>query len=199
MLAGGGDTAPRQRRLFVAIELPPAVRLAAFRQVATLERARLAVRWEREEKLHVTLFFLGGVASADIARVSHALTGAVAGTGALRLRLGHAARLPPFGPPRVIVRELEGDTARLRQMRERVAQRLDLMGFRDERSQFQPHVTLGRVDRRATPAEGRAASEALSRLPADAGPEWLAERIVLVESLPGEGTTRYTTVESFPF
>ncbi len=197
MVVTGRDTAARQRRMFVAIELPPVVRHAAFRQVATLERARLAVRWEHEEKLHITLFFLGGVSSREISLVSRALTAAVAGTGALRLRLGRAGQLPPFGPPRAVVRELEGDVPRLRRLRERVAERLDVLGVRDERSEFHPHVTLGRVARRATPDESREATSALSRLEADSGPEWTVDRIVLFESVPGDGTTRYATVESF--
>ncbi len=198
MTGTGRDSAARQRRMFVAVELPAAVRHAAFRQVSTLERARLAVRWEREEKLHVTLFFLGAVSSAETAQISHALAGAVAGTGALRFRLGRAAQLPPFGPPRVIVRRLEGDVALLRRMRERIVQRFDVLGFRDERSEFEPHVTLGRVDRRVTADESRAASSALGLLAADSGPEWTADHIVLVESLPGDGTTQYSTVASFP-
>jgi len=84
-------------RLFVAFELPPAVRHEAARRIAA-ERSRLpAARWTHADNLHLTLVFLGEVGEGALDGLVAALAAAFAVHPPLTLRLAGAGTFPP--PP----------------------------------------------------------------------------------------------------
>src|SRR4051812_47268585 len=105
-------------RLFTAIQLPDDVR----DQVARLSAhycdrltARLgidvdptAIKWVREDNLHVTLKFLGDVADEDVLPLCDALA-QIAPVTEATLRVDRADCLPPRGPIRIIAAGLGGD------------------------------------------------------------------------------------------
>jgi RNA 2',3'-cyclic 3'-phosphodiesterase len=206
--AGGSvsltDTEPldagqaHHRRLFVAVELPPAIRRAASARAHALAGRQLPVRWEADEKLHITLCFPGAVPASRLEQIVAALAAATGRQRAIALALGQLGQLPPHGPPRVVGLGVDGDVDGLRQLRAGLVERLEVMGVRDDRAAFVPHITLGRVARRATPREARTVSGAIREVADRVGTRWTVEAITLFESLPAEGTTRYVRVESFP-
>ncbi len=173
-LAGG----PASARLFVALDLPEAVRddLAAWGGRCAAGESEL--RAVGRDALHVTLCFLGSRRAAEVEAIGAAV---VACTGpAPRLALAPAEWLPPRRP-RVLaatVRDLDGTLERLQG---RVATALAAGGwYVPDRRPFHPHVTVARVRRggrrprrpAAAPDAGAFAGAALTlyRSHAGAGP-----------------------------
>ncbi|HYX31036.1 MAG TPA: RNA 2',3'-cyclic phosphodiesterase [Pyrinomonadaceae bacterium] len=134
-------------RTFVAIELPPKVRVRIAKYIDELRRNCLNVRasWTREENLHLTLKFLGDVPAAQIANVSRAIEHTAGVCSRLDLVISGCGVFPPHGQPKVLwigVMDVSGELARLQRI-------LDLncgeIGLPPEARKFHPHLTIARL------------------------------------------------------
>jgi 2'-5' RNA ligase len=152
----------RNLRLFVAIELPDAVRDALAAAIDTLRANGVdeGLRWVRPEGIHVTLKFLGSTPPALVPEISAGLERAVSGVAAFELRpegLGafHGGRnlhftrqYPRESYPtniRVLWVGVACDTERLAGLAEHVEAELQPLGFPGEKRKFAAHLTLARV------------------------------------------------------
>jgi 2'-5' RNA ligase len=159
-------------RLFVAVDLPAAVRaeLARWGRAAALS-ARTSggqLRTLDPELLHVTLCFLGERPVGEVAAIEGALAAVCLEAPAIgALSLGAPLWLPRRRP-RVLAVELHDDAARaLESLREALARALAAVcGFQVERRRFHPHVTVARLRSREAPGErGLPTTPALSFSP----------------------------------
>ncbi|MDX8152127.1 RNA 2',3'-cyclic phosphodiesterase [Patulibacter brassicae] len=142
-------------RLFVALELPAAVRRGLGGWVRGQRALRTTVRPVPEEQLHLTLAFLGERPAAEIEPLAGAV--ALAGTdrSCLDLETGAPIWLPPRRPRALAieVHDLRGDLAELhRSLTDALA---DAVGWRPDR-RLRPHVTVGRRRPEAGPDPGAA-------------------------------------------
>jgi RNA 2',3'-cyclic 3'-phosphodiesterase len=172
-------------RLFVALELPAAVRgaLAAF-GAAAAERAD-GLRAVGEEGLHLTLAFLGHRPLDDVEPARAAVRGVE--SQALRLALGEPLWLGPRRPQvlTVALEDFDGTLAALRAgVVERLAAALD---WEPESRRFRPHVTVARVRRGARPRT--------RDLPEPPQATFAGETVVLYRSHLGGGPARYEALE----
>jgi RNA 2',3'-cyclic 3'-phosphodiesterase len=136
-------------RLFVALELPTAVRdaLQAFCAAAADPDVWRPVA---AEALHVTLAFLGSRPPGDVAAIERLLA-AEAGGPAPRLALGAALLLPPRRA-RVLCAELEDPDGTLAALQARVSAGLAEAGvYTPEKRPFRAHATVARLRPRARP------------------------------------------------
>lgn len=130
-------------RLFVAVELPDAVREGLSRLCADVPGAR----WVEPEQMHLTLRFIGEVDGLVEREVVDALARVRAEPFSVSLSgVGH---FPPRGLPRVLWAGVERSEA-LAALHDRVERALQRAGLEPERRRFFPHVTLARL--RGTPA-----------------------------------------------
>ncbi len=183
-------------RLFVAIELPEAVKAALVAAQDPLRRGGPPVKWVAPAAMHLTLLFLGETDPARLAAVGAAMRAALAGARPLRLRLGAAGAFPDARRPSTLWVDVGGDLAALGQIHSALAAALAPLGFPREQRAFRAHLTLGRVRREATPAEQSRLGTALVALPAPPQLSWQADHIVLFQSdLLREGP-RYTALEA---
>jgi 2'-5' RNA ligase len=153
-------------RLFVALNLPPAVREALWAATEPLRDLGLPVKWVRGEGIHLTLKFLGDVGEEREAELVAALARAASGRGgarALPLALGGFGVFPDFGRPRVVWAGIAPEP-RLEILQHRVEQEFAPLGFPTEARAFRPHVTLGRATREARPRDLAGLEAALARL-----------------------------------
>lgn len=137
-------------RLFVALELPGAVResLIGWRDQA-LGRAP-GLRPLGVDALHVTLCFLGWQDVGEVDAIA-AACGELAGTPAPRLSLGEARWLPAPRRPRVLAVELLDPAAILVGAQARLSQALAAGGwYQPEKRPYLAHVTVARAARGAT-------------------------------------------------
>lgn len=145
------DTTTHTRlRLFCAVELPAATRTAAIAHVAQLARLRAAAphvnaTWERIEKLHLTLKFLGAVEAGHVPALIAAAAQAASGIAPCELMLASAGAFPNASNPRVLwlgVQDPSGGLARLQGGLERACA---AAGFPRDPRPFHAHVTLARI------------------------------------------------------
>jgi RNA 2',3'-cyclic 3'-phosphodiesterase len=153
-----GSPAPALR-LFVALELPEAVRsaLVAFRDTA----ADPAVwRPVAPDALHLTLAFLGRRPADDVATISDVLDEAAG--PAPRLALAGAVLLPPRRS-RVLCAELADPDGTLGELQARVSEGLAAAGvYVPEKRPFRAHATVARLrPRERAPRTVSAAPEPL--------------------------------------
>jgi len=140
--AGACSEVSERLRLFVAFDLPAAVRselVAWSERVAPAEARRVPAA-----NLHLTLAFLGSRGADDARSAGALLAEVVRPVG--RLRTAGALWLPPRRPG-VLAVALEGPP-QLSALRADLADALaDAIGHVPERRAFRPHVTVARTPR----------------------------------------------------
>jgi RNA 2',3'-cyclic 3'-phosphodiesterase len=185
-------------RLFVALEIPVAVRenLAAVGQ--NFPQRKSQMRWVRAENFHVTLKFIGEVPSEKVEIISAALREVRADLPVEVCFRGLAwywnakglgmlfGTIDPSASLSTLARDIDG--------------RLEPLGIPPENRAFTPHLTLARCKQgtlpRGLPNDIRAATEASKEY--DFG-SMHAEEFHLIESQLGPGGSKYSTVASFRF
>ena len=199
-------------RLFVAVELPKrainvlngmarSMRAVSYggRQRRRPSRGAVAydaVRWTAPESMHITLKFLGDVHRDDVRYLREELDEVAAESSRLRLALGANGCFPGDRTPRVLWTGLDGDLRRMLSLASRLEGAMVKLGFAEERREFAPHVTVGRVrsgtQKRVLAAIGERWLEA--RASGDGNSEVVVpvERVVLMRShLHHNRPTRY--------
>lgn len=181
-------------RLFIAVELPDALReeLAGLQQ--QLKRDQPPVRWVETDAMHLTLWFLGDVPGDRVAHLKIALMLSFAGQQAVRVQLGAPGAFPNLQRPQVIWVGLAEGESHLRSWYDALACRLSSLGFLPDPRPFRPHLTLGRVRREMSAEQQQRLGAALRSLKPSSNRVWDLQRVALFRSdLRPEGP-RYTTL-----
>lgn len=131
-------------RLFVAVELPPAVRT----DLTALRRDIPGARWVKPDQMHITLRFIGADVPDDRVEPIRGALATVTGA-AFSLTLRGVGRFPPDNrrPPRVLWAGLDKAPA-LFTLHRAVERALATVGFPPEDRPFSAHITLARVNAR---------------------------------------------------
>lgn len=146
-------------RIFLAIEIPENVKDRLVEVQKELASRLLGVRWEKREKLHITLVFLGevgeegknGVETQLIASVQKAVKAGLEGVRGFKLILGDLGVFPSLRRPRVIwvgVKEkskTKNQRSKIEDLVEGLEKSLGRAGFEFDKKPFHPHITIGRV------------------------------------------------------
>ena len=137
-------------RTFVSINLPSEIKqqlngvTGEIKAVLT-NRELSSMRWESNEKLHITLFFIGDITSGELNRVKNSLNSIDYNKGKLALDLHSIGAFPDLRSPRVLFANIIDD-GKLLQLAESVHKQMYDLGFESDKK-FHPHITLGRVKR----------------------------------------------------
>lgn len=131
-------------RTFLAVEVAPAIHAKLVELKRELSRVEAGVRWVRDEALHATVKFLGGVPEVALPQIQAALTNAVGATPRLHAAVRGLGVFPSPRRPRVIWVGLECQP--LTELAAAVDGALAPLGFAPERRAFRAHITLGRVN-----------------------------------------------------
>jgi 2'-5' RNA ligase len=182
-------------RLFLALEIPEAVRREVARRVAGLRDRLPRARWVNTDVLHLTLLFFGQVDEAKVPGLAAALREAFAKHPPLDLRLEGGGTFPPRRPARVawIGMEAPEDLAALQADATQAA--VASIGFEPEDRPFHPHVTLARCE---PPWPKDAAEKFAAAFPGTIGQPWVADHGVLFESKLSPRGPSYRPVERLP-
>ena len=193
--AGGPPALPDPRlRAFLAVEISADGRARLVARAAELARLGAAVRWVREDALHVTLKFLGAVRADTLVALRAALETPLAAVPPLDAVVRGLGVFPDWRRPRVVWAGV--DCAPLTAVAAAVDAAAAPLGLARETRPFTAHVTLGRV--RAT--RGWAPLEAALRARADEafGNCPFTALIALRSDLRPDGAV-YTKLWSIPF
>jgi len=141
-------------RLFLAINLEPAVRRAIIHATSTLRDAAPTLSWVDESRLHLTLKFFGEQQADVVTPLSKSLDDVAARHRTFAMHLGDVGAFPNFRRARVVWMGIARDP-RLELLHHDVEVACERQGFELEGRAFRPHLTLGRVKPRADQAELR--------------------------------------------
>ncbi len=144
-------------RTFIAIELDQELRdnLGRLQDQVRGQVSPGSVRWVRPEGIHLTLKFLGDTPLEKVEEVKAALGRAAAEVGPFTFTVAGLGCFPNTRSPRVVWVGIEEPTGALVRLRDHVEAEVSPLGFPTERRSFSPHLTLGRVQRRASKSEVR--------------------------------------------
>jgi RNA 2',3'-cyclic 3'-phosphodiesterase len=129
-------------RAFIAIDLPPEVRVGLDRWQKTFQKLSSGARWTRPEGIHLTLKFLGEIRDKQIEEVRHALA-AIGPFSPFRVEIKGFRFFPDSRRPRVFWAGIAAPPD-LAQIARRVEDALESIGFPREARAFSPHLTLAR-------------------------------------------------------
>ena len=141
-------------RLFVGVEIAPAVAAAAAALVDELRRRaerldpRARITWIPRERMHLTVRFIGTVDDALAAEVQAALLPPIP-EPCFDLSLGGVGAFPQSGRPQVLWAGIGAGLERLQSIERDVTRRLAGVGVPAEARGYNPHLTLARVRERA--------------------------------------------------
>lgn len=176
-------------RLFVAVELPPAMRAA----LAGLRCPLPGAAWVRTEALHLTLRFLGdGISDGQRDLVLQAL--AAVDAPAFCFEVGGVGQFPPHGPARVLWAGVQAPPA-LFTLVQAVSAAVEAAGFAPEPRPFSPHITLARLKGRPAPEPIAAFIAAQRGFQAGSAQ---ASAFALMASAPGPQGSVYAVVSAWP-
>ena len=181
-------------RLFLAIDLPEALRRDLAEIRTELEPRCPGWRWVRPEGIHLTLRFLGEVERERDAHSRESWSRVCAASGKARFRLGGLGVFPGPSRPRVLwvaVNEEPGSASRLESLAHGLEEAARELGFAREARPFRPHLTLARAARVGRPTLPPPASRGEGAL-VEAG------EIVLFRSELAPAGARYTRLAAFP-
>lgn len=146
-------------RLFLAVNLAPAIRAAVHDDAAPVRAAAPGLAWVPPERLHFTLKFLGECdeGAADLlARGMHVVA---ARHAEFTIDLNEIGAFPNFRRPRVVWAGISSN-ARLELLQHDVEAYCAELGYEIEGRPFRPHVTLARVRGKLGTEEQRALARA---------------------------------------
>lgn len=182
-------------RIFCAVELPDDVRARVAAHISLLREAAIAassplkINWERAEKLHLTLKFLGELEAAQVEALTRAATRATEGAAKFEVTLAEAGAFPASGNARVLWLGLRDETKQLGALHERLEEECARENFPREARAFHPHITIARI------RIPNAAARHLAKLHRETGFEpvnFNVEELVIMQSRLGAGGSRYT-------
>ena len=186
-------------RLFVALEIPPAVRqhlagLIHELRGADAAKSRSGPRWVRPENLHVTLKFIGHVDPAKLGPIREALS-QVHSESPVEIEFRGLGFFPNERRPRVLWVGTKS-SPNLVPLANEIDRRLEPLRVPRETREFTPHLTLARFDPPGITEKLRAAVQA--NLDREFGSIHSSE-FHLIESKTKPTGAEYTTLQSFRF
>jgi len=149
-------------RTFIAVDLPPSV-LDALEQITSRLQEMLPnmpVRWVDVQKMHLTLKFLGDISKENIEMVEKILLSEGAKRPVLEIGIGGIGAFPKMRHPRVIWIGVEAPTD-LFDLRRGIEDGVARLGYNYDKYEFTPHLTLGRISRKASARDVRTVGNVL--------------------------------------
>jgi 2'-5' RNA ligase len=184
------------RRIFAAVDVPDDVREAIANYVAELRREHpeLPVRWERTEKLHITLKFIAEASAAQVTALDETIKAVSERHCGFDAEIAGTGVFPNARSPGVLwigigrgSSEMTGIVSDLEAIGER-------LGLPVERRAFHPHLTIGRVKgfRKNVPAFDDVLRQGFE--PA----RFRVDKLTLYESHLANDGSRYSVLGTYP-
>jgi len=149
-------------RAFIAVEIPPEIQNAIYRETADLRRALSPslIRWVPQENLHLTLKFLGDISPSNVDILSQMLTAEAALFPCFSMQMSGLGSFPSPRRPRVIWIGIQAPAV-LASLQYGIESASARLGYASEERHFSPHLTIGRVKQNVSGVEQQKVRQAL--------------------------------------
>lgn len=196
-------------RLFIGIALPKKIKRKIFSRMSKLRKQCPQVKWEKEEKLHITLKFLGAVkikkcrpkddqplaekiGNNKISEIQRAIEKAVKDFQPFEITIkgfgyfsGHAL---------VVWVGVEDESGRLEKIAKNLNKQMAKLGFKREKRKFHGHITLARVKQKSFNQWDRL-RENIKKLDHEVMGSFEVDKITLFESRLSRKGSEYRIIE----
>jgi 2'-5' RNA ligase len=181
-------------RLFVALSIPAHVRENLALLIRNLQRSDAQPRWVNPENLHITLKFIGEIASERVPAICDALV-TIRAAQPLKIEFRNVGFFASARRPSVAWIGIEAPPA-LAFLAAEVDRLLAPLGIQPETKPFVPHLTIARFkENRLSPA----LHAEIEKLKEHSFATLSAREIHLIESRLKSSGAEYTTLRSFAF
>ena len=180
-------------RLFLAINLPPAVRREVVAATADLRTTAPELSWVTEPRLHLTLKFLGEQPESKIEAIQSVLAGVAGRHREPMMTLSGVGAFPNFRRARVVWMGIQQEP-RLELLHHDVEVACETLGFEVEGRPFRPHLTLARVKHPLAEERLRILARAAKQI--DFQTDFIVHSIDLMQSDLTSSGPAYTTLVS---
>ena len=181
-------------RLFLAIDPGDGCRRHVAGIVQTVRASTSGIRWVRDEKLHITLSFLGEVDESRVDEISAAARDVAVRHSPFSVSVEGSGVFPDWRKLRVVWLGLR-DSGALVQLGKDISAMCVGLGFPRDRP-FRAHLTIGRLTGPLS-AEQKVSLRQALKVPAAAYP-FDVTRVVLMRSTLSGGGSTYSELGSFP-
>ncbi|NQT55640.1 MAG: RNA 2',3'-cyclic phosphodiesterase [Desulfobacteraceae bacterium] len=183
-------------RSFLAFELPEEIKKIIFHVSEEAKKFPLDVRWVKASNIHLTMVFMGNILMEHLEGISEAVSKACKMYGPFNISLKEMGAFSNRRNPRVLWVGLEGDIERMSYFRGTLQKSLKSFGVKEEKRQFNPHLTLGRFRKGSRPSEHL--DDLLSRYQDLTSPVSTLEELVLFKSDLNPKGAAYTKLNIWP-
>ena len=181
-------------RLFVAIDLPEAIRASLAEVMTRLKPAAPTMRWVHPEGIHLTLKFIGEVPEPRAAEIRRAL-GGVKEMAPAEIKVAGTGFFPNDKHARVFWIGVEANAV-LGELAAAIETELEVLGIRREERPFHPHLTFGRFREPENPQHLKDALASAGRI--ELGRFRAGEFFLFQSHLSPKGA-EYTKLERYVF
>jgi 2'-5' RNA ligase len=154
-----------QIRLFIAIELPEAIRTALKNAQDSLKtNYPSCAKWVNPASIHLTLKFLGNVDKTRLDAIIQRTQETSCTFTPFFLEIRELGAFPDLRRVQVIWAGIGGELDKLQLLQNALESNLVPLGFPAENRPFVPHLTLARIYESVKPPDRKALGEAISRI-----------------------------------
>ena len=156
-----------------------------------------AVKWVKADSIHLTLFFLGDILRERVSPVEQALSAVARHVHPFDVDVGSSGAFPNLSRPRVVWVGLKETRGQLALLHQAVNDAMEAVGFQRETRPFSPHLTLGRMRRKASREDAHAVGKAVGKVNIGHLGTVRAEQIILFRSVLKPTGAEYTALQTF--
>jgi 2'-5' RNA ligase len=137
----------QSRRIFIAIDISDSARAACGAHTAILRQKfpQVRVGWERPEKLHLTLKFLGSIGVGIVDDLETHISEITSHHERFKLRLSNLGTFPSKSRPRILWIGLDDPSDAILPLQSQIEDTCHRLGFEPKKRAFRPHLTIGRI------------------------------------------------------
>jgi 2'-5' RNA ligase len=133
------------KRIFVAITIEASDPLKEYYQKFRNWFKSDRISWVEEQNLHITLKFIGETPDDKIPGIHKALSGVASAYASFPASIKGAGVFGSSYKPRVLWFGVEDEARRMESLGRDIAGALEEAGIEDDRQNFVPHLTIGRI------------------------------------------------------
>lgn len=182
------------KRLFIALPLPTTPQLQMLINQLSKQLAHEKINWVKPKNLHLTLKFLGTVPTSKIPEIISTTCACVKPYRSFVLDFNKTGIFGSRYHPKVIWLGTKTPPDILFSMADDLLNQLDSIGFRRDRQNFVPHLTLGRIRHLNSKPLFQ---KLISSLPQQSYLQTKINEVVLYESILHTTGPEYRIVEQF--
>lgn len=140
-----------KKRIFIAVDISEEARRKTAVYVKSLREKfpQARVSWDKPEKLHLTLKFVGEIDDEQLAELIEATERTAKEFAPFKLQIAETGVFPSTRQAKVLWLDVKDEKEKLRELNQVLENECANLGFKREKRSFKAHLTIARLRERA--------------------------------------------------